>query len=54
MLYDGDPYLLQLRDPRVLAWKKRNTEWGQYALTLPLLAKTRGHQVSVECAASGV
>jgi len=39
--------------PRVLAWKKRNTEWGQYALTLPLLAKTRVHQVSVECAASG-
>ncbi|MBI4587303.1 MAG: methionine synthase [Candidatus Rokubacteria bacterium] len=26
----------------------------QYALTLPLLAKTRVHQVSVECAASGV
>ena len=40
--------------PRVLQWKKRNTEWGQYAVTLPLLARTRIGQVSVECAASGV
>lgn len=40
--------------PRVLAWKKQNTEWGQYAVTLPLLAKTRIGQVSVECVASGV
>jgi 5-methyltetrahydropteroyltriglutamate--homocysteine methyltransferase len=40
--------------PRVLAWKTRNTEWGQYAVTLPLLAKTRIDQISVECAASGV
>jgi len=40
--------------PRVLAWKQRNTEWGQYAVTLPLLAGTRIGQISVECAASGV
>ncbi|MBI4241181.1 MAG: methionine synthase [Candidatus Rokubacteria bacterium] len=40
--------------PRVLQWKTRNTEWGQYAVTLPLLARTRIAQVSVECAASGV
>ena len=40
--------------PRVLAWKKRNTEWGQYAVTLPLLGESRINQVSVECAASGV
>ncbi len=40
--------------PRVLAWKRRNTEWGQYAVTLPLLAGTRIDQISVECAASGV
>jgi 5-methyltetrahydropteroyltriglutamate--homocysteine methyltransferase len=40
--------------PRVLAWKKRNTEWGQYAVTLPLLRESRINQVSVECAASGV
>jgi 5-methyltetrahydropteroyltriglutamate--homocysteine methyltransferase len=40
--------------PRVLAWKKQNTEWGQYAVTLPLLSESRINQVSVECAASGV
>jgi 5-methyltetrahydropteroyltriglutamate--homocysteine methyltransferase len=40
--------------PRVLAWKKQNSEWGQYAVTLPLLRETRINQVSVECAASGV
>ncbi len=40
--------------PRVLAWKKANTEWGQYAVTLPLLRETRIDQISVECAASGV
>ena len=40
--------------PRVLAWKKANTEWGQYAVTLPLLRETRIAQISVECAASGV
>jgi 5-methyltetrahydropteroyltriglutamate--homocysteine methyltransferase len=40
--------------PRVLAWKKQNTEWGQYGVTLPLLSETRIDQVSLECAASGV
>jgi len=40
--------------PRVLAWKKQNTEWGQYGVTLPLLGETRISQISVECAASGV
>jgi 5-methyltetrahydropteroyltriglutamate--homocysteine methyltransferase len=40
--------------PRVLAWKSRNTEWGQYEVTLPLLARSSIHQVSVECAASKV
>src|SRR5215475_14428732 len=40
--------------PRVLAWKKQNTEWGQYGVTLPLLRETRINQISVECAASGV
>ncbi len=38
----------------VLAWKKSNTDWGHYGLTLPLLAKSSVDQVSVECAASGV
>lgn len=40
--------------PRVLAWKQTNTEWGQYAVTLPLLRETPIDQISVECAASGV
>ena len=40
--------------PRVLAWKKQNAEWGQYAVTLPLLSEARIDQISVECAASGV
>jgi 5-methyltetrahydropteroyltriglutamate--homocysteine methyltransferase len=40
--------------PRVLAWKKQNTEWGQYGVTLPRLRETRIDQISVECAASGV
>jgi 5-methyltetrahydropteroyltriglutamate--homocysteine methyltransferase len=40
--------------PRVLAWKKENRSWGEYAQTLPLLAASSVHQVSVECAASGV
>jgi 5-methyltetrahydropteroyltriglutamate--homocysteine methyltransferase len=40
--------------PAVLAWKKSNTDWGHYGVTLPLLARTGVHQVSVECAASGV
>jgi len=38
----------------VLAWKCRNTDWGHYGVTLPLLAKSSVDQVSVECAASGV
>jgi 5-methyltetrahydropteroyltriglutamate--homocysteine methyltransferase len=38
----------------VLAWKTRNQDWGHYAVTLPLLAKSSIDQVSVECAASGV
>ncbi|HLZ70147.1 MAG TPA: methionine synthase [Dehalococcoidia bacterium] len=40
--------------PGVLAWKTKNTEWGQYGVTLPLLAKSGIDAVSVECAASGV
>ncbi len=40
--------------PRVLAWKKQNTEWDQYSVTLPLLRETGIDQISVECAASGV
>jgi 5-methyltetrahydropteroyltriglutamate--homocysteine methyltransferase len=40
--------------PRVLTWKRQNTEWGQYGVTLPLLSETRIDQISVECAASGV
>ena len=40
--------------PRVLAWKRKNAEWGQYEVTLPLLRETRIDQISVECAASGV
>lgn len=40
--------------PVTLAWKSRNRDWGHYGITLPLLAKSRINQVSVECAASGV
>src|SRR4030095_15827271 len=40
--------------PTVLAWKTNNTDWGLYRVTFPLLAKSSVHQVSVECAASGV
>jgi 5-methyltetrahydropteroyltriglutamate--homocysteine methyltransferase len=40
--------------PAVLAWKTRNTDWGHYGVTLPMLAGTGIDQVSVECAASGV
>lgn len=40
--------------PGVLAWKMKNTDWGHYGVTLPLLAKSRVGAVSVECAASGV
>jgi len=38
----------------VLAWKTKNTDWGHYGVTLPLLARSNVDQVSVECAASGV
>jgi 5-methyltetrahydropteroyltriglutamate--homocysteine methyltransferase len=40
--------------PVTLAWKSQNRDWSHYGFTLPLLAKSRIHQVSVECAASGV
>jgi len=40
--------------PTVLAWKTKNTDWGHYGVTFPLLAKSSVNQVSVECAASGV
>ena len=40
--------------PLVLAWKSKNTSWGHYGVTLPLLARSGVDQVSVECAASGV
>ena len=40
--------------PLVIAWKSRNTDWGHYGATLPLLARSSVDQVSVECAASGV
>jgi 5-methyltetrahydropteroyltriglutamate--homocysteine methyltransferase len=38
----------------VLAWKKKNREWGHYGVTLPLINESDVDQVSVECAASGV
>jgi 5-methyltetrahydropteroyltriglutamate--homocysteine methyltransferase len=40
--------------PITLAWKSQNRDWGHYGFTLPLLAKSRIDQVSIECAASGV
>src|SRR5262249_49196882 len=40
--------------PITLAWKSQNRDWGHYAVTLPMLAKSRIHQVSVECAASDI
>jgi 5-methyltetrahydropteroyltriglutamate--homocysteine methyltransferase len=40
--------------PVTLQWKHQNRDWGHYGITLPLLAKSRIQQVSVECAASGV
>jgi 5-methyltetrahydropteroyltriglutamate--homocysteine methyltransferase len=40
--------------PLVLAWKSKNTSWGHYGATLPLLARSSVDQISVECAASGV
>jgi 5-methyltetrahydropteroyltriglutamate--homocysteine methyltransferase len=40
--------------PVTLAWKSQNRDWSHYGSTLPLLAKSRIDQVSIECAASGV
>ena len=40
--------------PAVLEWKSRNTDWGHYGRTLPLLRTSRIDMISVECAASGV
>jgi 5-methyltetrahydropteroyltriglutamate--homocysteine methyltransferase len=40
--------------PVTLKWKQQNRDWGHYGLTLPLLGKSPIHQVSVECAVSGV
>ena len=40
--------------PLVLAWKSKNTSWGHYGVTLPLLARSSVDQISLECAASGV
>jgi 5-methyltetrahydropteroyltriglutamate--homocysteine methyltransferase len=40
--------------PVVLQWKRANADWGHYGVTLPLLARSRVDQVSVELAASGV
>lgn len=40
--------------PAVIEWKKKNSEWGHYAATLPLLNRSSVDQVSVEVAASGV
>ena len=40
--------------PLVIAWKSKNTDWGHYGMTLPLLARSSVDQISVECAASGV
>ncbi len=40
--------------PIVMQWKSRNRDWSHYGHTLPLLAKSRVDQVSIETAASGV
>ena len=40
--------------PQVLAWKTQNQDWGQYGVSLPLLARSHVDIVSVETAASGV
>lgn len=40
--------------PAVVEWKSKNTDWGHYARTLPLLRTSAIDMVSVECAASGV
>jgi len=40
--------------PQVLQWKTKNTDWGHYWRTLPLLRTSAIGMISVECAASGV
>ena len=40
--------------PAVLEWKSKNTDWGHYGRTLPLLRTSTIDMISVECAASGV
>ncbi len=40
--------------PAVVEWKSKNTDWGHYARTLPLLRTSTIDMISVECAASGV
>jgi 5-methyltetrahydropteroyltriglutamate--homocysteine methyltransferase len=40
--------------PQVLAWKSKNQDWGQYGVSLPLLAASSVDMVAVETAASGV
>ena len=40
--------------PAVVKWKSKNTDWGHYARTLPLLRTSAIDMISVECAASGV
>ena len=40
--------------PAVVEWKSKNTDWGHYARTLPLLRTSAIDMISVECAASGV
>lgn len=37
--------------PTVLAWKRSNTDWGQYRQTLPLLAKSKVDYLALEFAA---
>jgi 5-methyltetrahydropteroyltriglutamate--homocysteine methyltransferase len=37
--------------PTVLAWKRSNTDWGQYRQTLPLLAQSKVDQLALEFAA---
>jgi 5-methyltetrahydropteroyltriglutamate--homocysteine methyltransferase len=40
--------------PLVKQWKTENRDWSHYGISLPLLAKSRVDQVSIETAASGV
>ena len=48
----GGPYMLR-HGTAGAAWKTKNTDWGHYGVTLPLLARSSVDQVSIECAASG-